>query len=104
MGKLLGVEEVKIFVPKGLDESIVRSIEGEGADVVVVEGCYDDSVRVAHQWGEETEGGMLIEGTAFEGYEDVPKVCYVLSFRGISMNLSGLANTLLWIVDGPGIQ
>ncbi|KAG4432904.1 hypothetical protein IFR05_011622 [Cadophora sp. M221] len=73
MGILLGVEEVKIFVPKGLDESIIRSIEEEGADVLVVEGYYDDSVRVAHQWGEDTQGGMLIEGTAFEGYEDVPK-------------------------------
>ncbi|PVH73722.1 tryptophan synthase beta subunit-like PLP-dependent enzyme, partial [Cadophora sp. DSE1049] len=75
MSSLLGVKEVKIFVPKGLDESIVKSIEGEaeGVEVLVVEGCYDDSVRVAHRWGEENEGGMLIEGTAFEGYEDVPK-------------------------------
>ncbi|KAH7370045.1 diaminopropionate ammonia-lyase family protein [Rhexocercosporidium sp. MPI-PUGE-AT-0058] len=73
MGNLLGVKEIKIFVPKGLDENIIRSIKEESADVVVVEGCYDDSVRVAHRWGEDTEGGMLIEGTAFEGYEDVPK-------------------------------
>ncbi|KAK0106359.1 hypothetical protein ONS96_003994 [Cadophora gregata f. sp. sojae] len=75
MGVLLGVKEVKIFVTKGLGESIVRSIAGEGecVDVRVVEGCYDDSVKVAHCWGEENKGGMLIEGTAFEGYEDVPK-------------------------------
>ncbi|KAH7395620.1 pyridoxal-phosphate dependent enzyme-domain-containing protein [Cadophora sp. MPI-SDFR-AT-0126] len=75
MGMLLGVKEIKIFVPRGLDESIVRSIEeeGKGVEVLVVEGCYDVSVKVAHRWGEDNQGGMLIEGTAFEGYEDVPK-------------------------------
>lgn len=88
MGSLLGVEEVRIFVPTGLDESIIKSIEGEGADVLVVEGCYDDSVKVAHRWGEEHEGGMLIEGTAFEGYEDVPRVG--LLFLRFSCHISAL--------------
>jgi diaminopropionate ammonia-lyase len=74
MGKLLGVGDVKIFVPKGLDAKAIEGIMSEGAEVIVVEGDYDESVRQAHQWGEETEDRMLIEGTAFEGYEDVPKV------------------------------
>ena len=40
----------------------------------VVDGDYDESVRKAHEWGENIPGGMLIEGTAFEGYRDVPRV------------------------------
>jgi diaminopropionate ammonia-lyase len=74
MGRELGVEETRIFVPRGIEEGVIRAIRGEGAEVVEVEGCYDESVRVAHAWGEEMRGGMLIEGTAFEGYEDVPRV------------------------------
>lgn len=74
MASMLGASEVRIFVPKGLDETIIQSIESEGAMVEVVSGDYDKSVNVAHRWGEKTEGGMLIEGTAFEGYEDLPKV------------------------------
>jgi len=75
MGRLLGVQETKIFVPRGLDKKTIASIANEGAEVLVVNGDYDESVRQAHRWGEETDGGMLIEGTAFEGYVDVPKVC-----------------------------
>lgn len=74
MGSLLGVREVRIVVPRGLDEAVIASIESEGARVDVVSGDYDESVRAAHRWGEENEGGILIEGTAFEGYEDVPGV------------------------------
>ena len=86
---LLGVKEVKIFVPRGLNGSIVESIEmeGEGVEVLVVEGCYDDSVEVAHRWGKENEGGMLIEGTAFEGFEDVPKVIVLCFFIPLSFLL-----------------
>jgi len=78
MGKLVGVEESRIFVPKDLGSKAKELIAGEGAEVVVVDGDYDEAVRVAHRWGEETSGGMLIEGTAFEGYEDVPRVRILL--------------------------
>jgi len=82
MGKMLGVKETKIFVPRGLDEKIKETITSEGAEVIVVEGDYDEAVRVAHKWGVGTPGGMLIEGTAFEGYEDIPRVsCVWCSFR-----------------------
>jgi diaminopropionate ammonia-lyase len=74
MGRMLGVKATKIFVPHGLDEATKASIASEGAEVIVVNGDYDETVRVAHTWGVETPGGMLIEGTAFEGYEDIPKV------------------------------
>jgi diaminopropionate ammonia-lyase len=74
MGSLLGVKETRIFVPRGLSEGIIGGIRGEGAVVVEVQGDYDECVRVAHQWGDEAEGGMLIEGTAFEGYVDIPRV------------------------------
>jgi len=74
MGRLLGVEEVRVFVPRGLDEKIIASIADEGADVVVTDGDYDHTVRTAHRFGEDTEGFILIEAVAYEGYEDIPRV------------------------------
>jgi diaminopropionate ammonia-lyase len=62
MGRLLGVEKIKVFVPRGLDEKIIASIVNEGAEVA------------AHRFGEETEGFILIEAVAYEGYEDIPRV------------------------------
>jgi diaminopropionate ammonia-lyase len=70
MGNLLGIKGTKIFVPKTLDEMTKQSIASESAEVIVVDGDYDESVRQAH-------GGMLIEGTAFKGYEDVPRVRFL---------------------------
>ncbi|KAE9378429.1 tryptophan synthase beta subunit-like PLP-dependent enzyme [Stipitochalara longipes BDJ] len=73
MGRLLGVEEIKVFVPRGLDEKIIASIANEGANVVIADGDYDHTVRTAHRFGEDMEGFMLIEAVAYEGYEDVPR-------------------------------
>jgi len=77
MGRLLGVEEIKVFVPMGLDEKIIATIADEGAEVIIADGNYDFTVRTAHRFGEETEGFMLIEAVAYEGYEDVPRVCFL---------------------------
>ncbi|PMD25556.1 tryptophan synthase beta subunit-like PLP-dependent enzyme, partial [Hyaloscypha hepaticicola] len=73
MGQFLDVEEVKVFVPRGLDEKIIASIADEGADVIVTDGDYDYTVRTAHRFGEETKGFILIEAVAYEGYEDIPR-------------------------------
>ncbi|CZR64313.1 related to diaminopropionate ammonia-lyase [Phialocephala subalpina] len=73
MGRMLGVKQTKVFVPRGLDEKIIASIANEGAEVVVANGDYDETVRTAHRFGEKTEGFMLIEAVAYEGYEDVPR-------------------------------
>jgi diaminopropionate ammonia-lyase len=81
MGNLLGIKGTKIFVPKSLDETAKHSIASEGADIIVVDGDYDESVRKAHEWSEKTPGGMLIEGTAFEGYKDVPRVRFLTSYN-----------------------
>jgi diaminopropionate ammonia-lyase len=81
MGNILGIKGTKIFVPRGLDEMTKDSIASEGAEVIVVDGDYDESVRKAHEWGEKTPGGMLIEGIAFEGYEDVPRVRFFTSYN-----------------------
>ncbi|KAH9929398.1 uncharacterized protein B0H18DRAFT_996992 [Fomitopsis serialis] len=47
------------------------SIASEGAHVVEVGGDYDLAVRQSHIAANACEGGLLIQDTAFDGYEEI---------------------------------
>ncbi|MEX1276086.1 MAG: diaminopropionate ammonia-lyase [Bacteroidota bacterium] len=66
--RLLGVP-TRIFMPAGSSPRRVRAIESEGV-TVLVGGTYDDAVAEAARAAEK--GGLLIQDTAFEGYERIP--------------------------------
>lgn len=77
MARLFGIG-ARIFVPAYLDEVTRESIRGEGAEVVVSRGDYDEAVREAKVMSDGMRGrGIFVQDTAFEGYEEVPKVCLV---------------------------
>ena len=60
-----------VFVPAGIPDRSVAAIRGEGASVTVVDGSYDDAVAVAAATAADT-GAVLVQDTAWEGYEEVP--------------------------------
>lgn len=71
MAKLLHLP-AEIFVPtavKGHDRELIVK---EGAKVTVIQGDYDDTVRRAAEKTASSPGGLLIQDTSFEGYEDIP--------------------------------
>lgn len=70
MARLLGLE-ARIFVPQGTAAARLEAIAGEGAEVVIVEGSYDEAVLLAAQ--EANEHCLVISDTAWEGYTDVPQ-------------------------------
>lgn len=70
MAGLLGLG-ARIFVPTGTSQGRIEAIEGEGADVVVVDGGYDDAVvRSAAEAGERC---LVISDTSWPGYTQVPR-------------------------------
>lgn len=71
MARLLGID-AKIFVPEHMNETTRNFIAKEGAGVVVVPGDYDQAVREASYKTHQVNGALLIQDTAFQGYEDVP--------------------------------
>ncbi|KAJ5297497.1 hypothetical protein PENANT_c005G08576 [Penicillium antarcticum] len=71
MARLLGIE-ARIFVPECMDQGTRDLISGEGARIIVVTGNYDKAVQSALDESRLKEGVLLIQDTAFEGYEDVP--------------------------------
>lgn len=71
MARLLGIS-AQIFVSCSMPEATIKLISSEGAQVVVVQGSYDDAVQEASNRGCQEKSTLLIQDTAFEGYEQVP--------------------------------
>lgn len=60
-----------VFVPDAVHPVAIEAIRAEGADVVQISGSYDDAVGAAAKLGLE-HGYVLVQDTAWDGYEDVP--------------------------------
>jgi diaminopropionate ammonia-lyase len=68
--RLLG-HRALIVVPPGVHPTAVQAIRDEGAQVVEVEGSYDDAVAAAARSADEI-AGVLVQDTAWDGYEEIP--------------------------------
>ena len=69
--RLLGQKAV-VHMPKGSSQSRFDNIAKEGAKVTIEEVNYDDCVRIAAAEAAETEHGVVVQDTAWEGYEEIP--------------------------------
>ena len=67
----LGQKSV-VHMPKGSAKSRFDNIAKEGAQVTIEEVNYDDCVRMAAAEAAETEHGVVVQDTAWEGYEEIP--------------------------------
>ena len=84
--RLLGLP-ARVYVPEGVPDVVIDRINAEGALLTVVDADYDGAVMAARadaeaRWlrgprrrsavGGVRAGGMLIQDTAWDGYEQVP--------------------------------
>lgn len=69
--KQLGQKAV-IYMPKGSATERLENIQKEGAEAEITELNYDDAVRLAQKMAEE-KGWIMVQDTAWEGYEDIPR-------------------------------
>lgn len=65
-------QKAVVHMPKGSSEPRFENIKKEGALVTIEELNYDDCVRIAAKEAEETENGVIVQDTAWPGYEDIP--------------------------------
>jgi diaminopropionate ammonia-lyase len=61
-----------VFVPNVMRPETAELIAGEGADVVHLDVGYDDAVRAAAAFAEQSPDRALVQDTAWEGYTEVP--------------------------------
>ena len=69
--KKLGQKAV-VHMPKGTVQMRFDNIAREGAAVTIEELNYDDCVRLAAAEAAQTEHGVVLQDTAWEGYEKEP--------------------------------
>lgn len=67
----LAGHNASIVVPSGVHPTAIEAIRDEGAEVIELVGSYDDAVAEAARLAERI-GGVLVQDTAWEGYEEVP--------------------------------
>jgi diaminopropionate ammonia-lyase len=68
--QILGCRAV-IYMPKGSALPRIEAIREHGAAVQVIDGNYDDAVHIAAERAREHHW-ILVQDTAWEGYEDLP--------------------------------
>lgn len=61
-----------VRMPKGTSQSRLENIRKEGAMVTIEDMNYDDCVRLAAKEASETPGSVLMQDTAWPGYEEIP--------------------------------
>ena len=69
--KRLGQKAV-VRIPKGTTKTRFDNIAKEGAEVTIEEVNYDDCVRMAAAEAAKTEHGIIVQDTAWAGYEEIP--------------------------------
>ena len=67
----LGQKSV-VYMPKGSAMERLENIRKEGAEADIMDMNYDEAVRLAQKMAEEKEW-IVVQDTAWEGYEDIPR-------------------------------
>jgi len=78
-------QEAVIYMPSGSAAARIDNIRGEGAEVVVVEGTYDEAVRQCVE-NAGIHGWRIISDTSWPGYEQIPRwimAGYLTMFREV---------------------
>jgi diaminopropionate ammonia-lyase len=65
--------EAKVYVSSATADASIEALKREGAEVLIVDGTYDDAVRQAAQ-DAEARGWSVISDTSWPGYEFVPRL------------------------------
>ncbi|MCL1837627.1 MAG: diaminopropionate ammonia-lyase [Treponema sp.] len=61
-----------VLMPKGSSPTRLQNIRNEGADASITEFNYDDAVRLANKKASADPRGVMVQDTAWEGYEEIP--------------------------------
>jgi diaminopropionate ammonia-lyase len=102
MAKLLGFG-ARIFVPGDMAQARIDAIAGEGAEVIPLDGTYDDAI--ARSADEASDRCLVISDTSWPGYADVPQWVidgYGTMFTELDEQLAGERVDLVAIQLGVG--
>ena len=64
-------QKAVVYLPKGSDPVRLKHIQDCGAEASITDSNYDDAVRLSEKKAEEN-GWIIVQDTAWTGYEDIP--------------------------------
>ena len=65
-------QQAVVRMPKGTSQRRLENIRKEGATVTIENMNYDDCVRLAAREAAQNPGSVLMQDTAWDGYEEIP--------------------------------
>lgn len=65
-------QKAVVLMPKGTTQTRLNNILAEGATATIEEYNYDECVRMANDMAMKTENGIMVQDTAWDGYEEIP--------------------------------
>ncbi|MBW6408754.1 diaminopropionate ammonia-lyase [Clostridium weizhouense] len=86
-----------VYMPKGSSKTRLENIRKEGAEASITDMNYDDAVRLAAKYASENNG-VVIQDTAWEGYEEIP--AWIMQGYG-TMGLEALNQLVEYGVERP---
>jgi diaminopropionate ammonia-lyase len=89
-------QKARIFMPSATVKSRIKFIEDEGAEVIVIDGDYDEAVRAALKESRK-KNHVLLQDTSWTGYEHYPE----LISAGYTTILKELEYQLLSLSEHP---
>ena len=95
MAKYIGIPAM-IYVPSFMPETTRARIRSEGAELLVVDGSYDDGVAAARAESERNELAILAMDMGWEGYKTFPGVRCILNLSPGPISLT----CIKWVVEG----
>jgi diaminopropionate ammonia-lyase len=66
------MQKAVIYMPKGCPQIRLENIRREGAEAYITGSNYDDTIRYTASLAANTPRGVIVQDTAWEGYEDFP--------------------------------
>jgi diaminopropionate ammonia-lyase len=61
-----------VLMPEGSSQTRLRNILNEGSDASITNLNYDDAVRLANEKASGDPSGVMVQDTAWDGYEEIP--------------------------------
>lgn len=65
-------QKAVVYMPKGSTQTRLENIRKENAAATIEECNYDECVRMAAAAAAETPNGVVVQDTAWDGYEEIP--------------------------------
>lgn len=65
-------QKAVVYMPAGSSQTRLANIKAEGAEASIIDGNYDDAVRLAAAHSAKVPKSVVVQDTAWEGYEEIP--------------------------------